>query len=84
MLVILTDMTNYCEALREVSARHGEIPSRKGYPGYMYSDLATIYERAGAARGARGTVTQLPILTMPSESARVVLGCRPNSLSTSS
>lgn len=67
VLVVLTDMTNYCEALREVSARHGEIPSRKGYPGYLYSDLATIYERAGAARGARGTVTQLPILTMPSD-----------------
>lgn len=67
VLVILTDMTNYCEALREVSARHGEIPSRKGYPGYMYSDLATIYERAGSARGHRGTVTQLPILTMPAD-----------------
>ena len=67
VLVILTDMTNYCEALREVSASHGEIPSRKGYPGYMYSDLATIYERAGSARGAAGTVTQLPILTMPAD-----------------
>ena len=67
VLVILTDMTNYCEALREVSASHGEIPSRKGYPGYMYSDLATIYERAGSTRGAAGTVTQLPILTMPAD-----------------
>ena len=67
MLVILTDMTNYCEALREVSASHGEVPSRKGYPGYMYSDLASIYERAGCLRGAKGTVTQLPILTMPAE-----------------
>jgi V/A-type H+-transporting ATPase subunit B len=67
VLVILTDMTNYCEALREVSASHGEIPSRKGYPGYLYSDLATIYERAGSARDARGTVTQLPILTMPAD-----------------
>ncbi len=67
VLVILTDMTNYCEALREVSARHGEIPSRKGYPGYMYSDLATLYERAGSVRGARGTVTQLPVLTMPAD-----------------
>jgi V/A-type H+-transporting ATPase subunit B len=67
VLVILTDMTNYCEALREVAASHGEIPSRKGYPGYMYSDLATIYERAGSARGAVGTVTQLPILTMPAD-----------------
>ena len=67
VLVILTDMTNYCEALREVSASHGEVPSRKGYPGYMYSDLASIYERAGCLRGANGTVTQLPILTMPAE-----------------
>ncbi len=67
VLVIMTDMTNYCEALREVSASHGEIPSRKGYPGYMYSDLATIYERAGSAQGSRGTVTQLPILTMPAD-----------------
>ena len=67
VLVILTDMTNYCEALREVSASHGEIPSRKGYPGYMYSDLATIYERAGWIEGGQGTVTQLPILTMPAD-----------------
>jgi V/A-type H+-transporting ATPase subunit B len=67
VLVIMTDMTNYCEALREVSASHGEVPSRKGYPGYMYSDLATIYERAGCLRGAKGTVTQLPILTMPAD-----------------
>ncbi len=67
VLVIMTDMTNYCEALREVSASHGEIPSRKGYPGYMYSDLASIYERAGCLSGAQGTVTQLPILTMPAE-----------------
>ena len=67
VLVIMTDMTNYCEALREVSASHGEMPSRKGYPGYMYSDLATIYERAGCIRGVKGTVTQLPILTMPAE-----------------
>jgi V/A-type H+-transporting ATPase subunit B len=67
VLVIMTDMTNYCEALREVSASHGEVPSRKGYPGYMYSDLALIYERAGCIRGSKGTVTQLPILTMPAE-----------------
>jgi V/A-type H+-transporting ATPase subunit B len=67
VLVIMTDMTNYCEALREVSASHGEVPSRKGYPGYMYSDLASLYERAGCLRGAEGTVTQLPILTMPAE-----------------
>ncbi|WP_343079214.1 V-type ATP synthase subunit B [Ostreiculturibacter nitratireducens] len=67
VLVVLTDMTNYCEALREVSASHGEIPSRKGYPGYMYSDLATIYERAGWIKGVPGTLTQLPILTMPAD-----------------
>jgi len=67
VLVIMTDMTNYCEALREVSASHGEVPSRKGYPGYMYSDLASIYERAGCLHGAKGTITQLPILTMPAE-----------------
>jgi V/A-type H+-transporting ATPase subunit B len=63
----MTDMTNYCEALREVSACHGEVPSRKGYPGYMYSDLASIYERAGCIRGLPGTLTQLNILTMPAD-----------------
>ena len=67
VLVIMTDMTNYCEALREVSASHNEIPSRKGYPGYMYSDLATIFERAGCIRGKSGTLTQLPILTIPAD-----------------
>lgn len=67
VLVIMTDMTNYCEALREVSASHGEIPSRKGYPGYMYSDLASIYERAGRIENLPGTLTQLPILSMPSD-----------------
>jgi V/A-type H+-transporting ATPase subunit B len=67
VLIIMTDMTNYCEALREVSASHGDVPSRKGYPGYMYSDLASIYERAGCLQGAKGTITQLPILTMPAE-----------------
>lgn len=67
VLVILTDMTNYCEALREVSASHGEVPSRKGFPGYMYSDLATIYERAGSVEGVSGSLTQVPILTMPSD-----------------
>jgi V/A-type H+-transporting ATPase subunit B len=67
VLVILTDLTNYCEALREVSASRGEIPSRKGYPGYMYSDLATLYERAGRIRGKPGSVTQIPILTMPND-----------------
>jgi V/A-type H+/Na+-transporting ATPase subunit B len=71
VLVILTDMTNYCEALREVSSSKGEIPSRKGFPGYMYSDLATLFERAGCLRGdepgKRGTLTQLSILTMPAD-----------------
>jgi V/A-type H+-transporting ATPase subunit B len=67
VLVIITDLTNYCEALREVSSSHGEVPSRKGYPGYLYSDLATLYERAGRIRGQSGTLTQLPILTMPAD-----------------
>ncbi|MGB8327283.1 MAG: V-type ATP synthase subunit B [Steroidobacteraceae bacterium] len=67
VLVIMTDMTNYCEALREVSSSRGEIPSRKGYPGYMYSDLASLHERAGCLRGRQGTITQLPILTMPGD-----------------
>jgi V/A-type H+-transporting ATPase subunit B len=67
ILVILTDMTNYCESLREVSIAHGEIPARKGYPGYLYSDLASIYERAGRITGSPGSITQIPILTMPSD-----------------
>lgn len=67
VLVVMTDMTNYCEALREVAASHGEVPSRKGYPGYMYSDLAALYERAGRIKGLPGTLTQLPILTMPGD-----------------
>lgn len=67
VLVVMTDMTNYCEALREVSASHGEVPSRKGFPGYMYSDLATLFERAGSIKGVPGSVTQIPILTMPSD-----------------
>jgi V/A-type H+-transporting ATPase subunit B len=67
VLVIVTDLTNYCEALREVAGAKSEIPGRKGYPGYMYSDLATLYERAGCLHGAKGTLTQLPILTMPSD-----------------
>jgi V/A-type H+-transporting ATPase subunit B len=65
VLTILTDMTNYCEALREVSAAREEVPGRGGYPGYMYSDLATIYERAGIIKGRPGSLTQMPILTMP-------------------
>ena len=67
ILVILTDMTSYAEALREVSSSKGEIPSRKGYPGYLYSDLASIYERAGIVEGRPGSVTQIPILTMPGD-----------------
>lgn len=67
VLAILTDMTNYCEALREVSSSKGEIPSRKGFPGYMYSDLATLFERAGSLHGTPGTLTQLSILTMPAD-----------------
>lgn len=67
VLVILTDMTNYCESLRELSSSRGEVPSRKGYPGYLYSDLASIYERSGRIRGRRGSITQIPILTMPSD-----------------
>ncbi len=67
VLVIITDMTNYCEALREIATARGEIPSRKGYPGYLYSDLASMYERAGRLQGGGGSITQMPILTMPSD-----------------
>ncbi len=67
VLVILTDMTAYAESLREVSTLKGEIPSRKGYPGYLYSDLASIYERAGMIKGRKGSITQIPILTMPND-----------------
>ena len=67
VLVILTDMTAYAESLREVSTLKGEIPSRKGYPGYLYSDLAAIYERAGMIRGKEGSITEIPILTMPND-----------------
>jgi V/A-type H+-transporting ATPase subunit B len=67
VLVILTDMTNYCEALREIGAAREEIPGRRGYPGYMYTDLSQIYERAGLIKGKTGSVTQLPILTMPGD-----------------
>jgi len=67
VLVILTDMTSYAEALREFSSSKGEIPGRKGYPGYLYSDLASIYERAGIIEGHKGSVTQIPILTMPND-----------------
>jgi len=67
VLVIMTDMTNYCEALREVSSVRGEVPGRKGYPGYLYSDLASLYERAGKIKGSSGSITQIPILTMPND-----------------
>jgi V/A-type H+-transporting ATPase subunit B len=67
VLVIMTDMTNYCESLREISTIRGEIPSRKGYPGYLYSDLAEVYERSGMVKGSRGSITCLPILTMPND-----------------
>lgn len=67
VLVILSDMTNYCEALREVSTAREEVPGRRGYPGYMYTDLSTIYERAGRIKGKKGSVTQLPIVTMPDD-----------------
>lgn len=67
VLVILTDMTSYCEALREISSAREEVPGRQGYPGYMYSDLASIYERAGRAIGKKGSITQMPILTMPAD-----------------
>lgn len=67
VLVVLTDMTNYCEALREISTTRGEVPGRKGYPGYLYSDLAEIYERAGRIKGSEGSITQIPILTMPND-----------------
>jgi V/A-type H+-transporting ATPase subunit B len=67
VLVILTDMTNYAEALREISAAREEVPGRKGYPGYLYTDLATIYERAGKVKGMKGSITQMPILSMPAD-----------------
>lgn len=67
VLVIITDITNYCEALREVSAARKEVPGRRGYPGYLYTDLATMYERAGRIKGKKGSITQIPILTMPED-----------------
>jgi V/A-type H+-transporting ATPase subunit B len=67
ILVIMTDMTSYCEALRELSSSREEVPSRKGYPGYLYSDLASLYERAGMMKGKSGSITQIPILTMPND-----------------
>ena len=67
VLVILNDMTNYCEALRQISAARKEVPGRRGYPGYLYTDLATIYERAGRIKGKKGSITQVPVLTMPED-----------------
>ena len=67
VLVILTDMTNYCEALREISAARKEVPGRRGYPGYLYTDLATVYERAGRIKGKKGSITMVPVLTMPED-----------------
>ncbi|PKL14617.1 MAG: V-type ATP synthase subunit B, partial [Spirochaetae bacterium HGW-Spirochaetae-6] len=67
VLVVLIDMTNYCEALREISAARREVPGRRGYPGYLYTDLATLYERAGRIKGKKGSITQIPILTMPED-----------------
>jgi V/A-type H+-transporting ATPase subunit B len=67
VLVVITDMTNYCEALREISTSKGEVPSRKGYPGYLYSDLSSLFERAGRIKGRKGSITQIPILTMPND-----------------
>lgn len=67
VLVILTDLSAYCDALREVSAAREEVPGRRGYPGYMYTDLSTIYERAGRVEGRNGSITQIPILTMPND-----------------
>jgi len=78
VLVILTDLTAYCDALREVSAAREEVPGRRGYPGYMYTDLSTIYERAGRVQGRNGSITQIPILTMPNDGT--ILQRRPSSL----
>ena len=72
VLVILTDLSSYCDALREVSAAREEVPGRRGYPGYMYTDLSTIYERAGRVQGRNGSITQIPILTMPNDGTRLV------------
>lgn len=71
VLVILTDMSSYADALREVSAAREEVPGRRGYPGYMYTDLSTIYERAGRVQGRNGSITQIPILTMPNDGSVV-------------
>lgn len=73
VLVIMTDLSAYCDALREVSAAREEVPGRRGYPGYMYTDLSTIYERAGRVEGRNGSITQIPILTMPNDGMSQIL-----------
>ncbi|KAL2377718.1 Vacuolar ATP synthase subunit B [Blastomyces dermatitidis] len=83
VLVILTDLSAYCDALREVSAAREEVPGRRGYPGYMYTDLSTIYERAGRVEGRNGSITQIPILTMPNDGmfvVQVLVGCAPEDI----
>ena len=75
VLVILTDLSSYCDALREVSAAREEVPGRRGYPGYMYTDLSTIYERAGRVQGRHGSITQIPILTMPNDGTALPCSC---------
>ena len=75
VLVIMTDMSSYCEALREVSTAREEVPGRRGFPGYMYTDLATIYERAGRVAGRNGSITQIPILTMPNDGNFLFIRC---------
>ena len=72
VLVIMTDLSAYCDALREVSAAREEVPGRRGYPGYMYTDLSTIYERAGRVAGRNGSITQIPILTMPNDGMAIL------------
>ena len=81
VLVILTDLSSYCDALREVSAAREEVPGRRGYPGYMYTDLSTIYERAGRVEGRNGSITQIPILTMPNDGKEILLLIWHNALS---
>ena len=78
VVVILTDLTNYCEALREISAARKEVPGRRGYPGYLYTDLATMYERAGRLKGKVGSITQIPILTMPEDDKTCLLYTSPS------
>lgn len=78
VLVIMTDLSAYCDALREVSAAREEVPGRRGYPGYMYTDLATMYERAGRVQGRNGSITQIPILTMPNDGLLLLFASFPH------